>query len=268
MSQASILFEARGEVACITLNRPDVLNSFDRPMSVRLQEVLAKIAGDPTIRAVYLTGAGRAFCAGQDLNETVGRSGGQTVGDGITDFAAHVKQVYNPIVLAIRRMPKPVICAVNGVAAGAGANLALACDIVVAAEEASFLQAFVKIGLVPDTGGTWILPRLAGQARAAAMMLLGEKIPARRALEIGMIFQVCPAAELENVALGLATQLAGQPTYAISLIKQLLSVSSQNSLEQQLELEAQFQGLAGQSIDYNEGVRAFLEKRSPRFSGN
>ena len=258
MTQASILFEARGEVACLTLNRPDVLNSFDGAMSARLQEILIEITEDPKIRAVYLTGGGRAFCAGQDLAEA----------RGIADFAAHVKSMYNPLVLAIRRMPKPVVCGVNGVAAGAGANLALACDIVVAAEEASFLQAFVKIGLVPDTGGTWALPRLVGNANATAMMLLGEKIPARRALELGMIYQVCPIAELEKVALGLATQLAAQPTYAISLIKQLLAASSHNSLEQQLGLEAEYQGLAGKSADYHEGVRAFLEKRPPKFSGN
>jgi 2-(1,2-epoxy-1,2-dihydrophenyl)acetyl-CoA isomerase len=267
MTQASILYQARGDVACITLNRPDVLNSFDAAMSVQLQQVVADIASDGKIRAIYLTGAGRAFCAGQDLEEAVGRTGGPADGNGISDFAAHVRSMYNPLVLALRRMPKPVICAVNGVAAGAGANLALACDIVVAAEEASFLQAFVKIGLVPDTGGTWSLPRLAGQAQAAAMMLLGDKIPARRAFELGMIYQVCPLAELETVAFQLATRLAAQPTYAVSLIKQLLTVSSHNSLEQQLELEAEYQGLAGHSADYNEGVRAFLEKRSPRFTG-
>jgi 2-(1,2-epoxy-1,2-dihydrophenyl)acetyl-CoA isomerase len=268
MNQASIQYEARGDVAHITLNRPDVLNSFDAAMSARLQQVLTEVAGDAKLRAVYLTGAGRAFCAGQDLQEAVGRSDGQTVSGGIPDFAAHVQKVYNPLVLALRRMPKPVVCGVNGVAAGAGANLALACDLVIAAEEASFLQAFVKIGLVPDTGGTWTLPRLVGSQQAAAMMLLGEKVPARRALELGMIYQVVPLAELESTGRGLATLLAAQPTYAISLIKQLLGVSSHNTLEQQLELEAESQGFAGKSADYNEGVRAFLEKRPPRFLGN
>lgn len=260
MASASILYEARDGVARVTLNRPEVLNSFDTEMALRLQQVLEEISRDAGLRAVYLTGAGRAFCAGQDLAEAQGPGG-------IADFAEHVRTRYNPLVLALRRLPKPVVCAVNGVAAGAGANLALACDLVIAAEEASFLQAFVKIGLVPDTGGTWSLPRLVGSAQAAALMLLGDKIPATRAYELGMIYKVCPLAELEATALGLATDLAKQPTYALSLIKQLLVVSSQNSLEQQLELEADYQGLAGRSQDYAEGVKAFLEKRKPNFSG-
>lgn len=262
MAQSSILYEARQGVARITLNRPDVLNSFNAAMSLSLQQILAEVARDPELRAVYLTGAGRAFCAGQDLAEAAPQEAG-----GIKDFGSLVRNLYNPLVLALRRMPKPVVCAVNGVAAGAGANLALACDIVIAAEEASFLQAFIKIGLVPDTGGTWSLPRLIGSAQAAALMLLGEKLPAARALELGLIYQVCPAAELEATALGLAAQLATQPTYALSLIKQLLAVSSHNSLEQQLEMEAEYQGLAGRSEDYAEGVRAFLEKRKPSFTG-
>ena len=261
MAAASILYEARQGVARITLNRPEVLNSFDAAMSLSLQQILAEVTRDVTLRAVYLTGAGRAFCAGQDLTEATSEAAG------IVDFGARVRNLYNPLVLALRRMPKPVVCAVNGVAACAGANLALACDIVIAAEAAAFLQAFVKIGLVPDTGGTWSLPRLVGSAQAAALMLLGEKLPAARALELGLIYQVCPGAELETVGFGLAAQLATQPTYALSLIKQLLAVSSHNSLEQQLELEAEYQALAGRSEDYAEGVRAFLEKRKPTFTG-
>lgn len=261
MAASSILYEARQGVARITLNRPEVLNSFNAEMSQRLQQILAEVTRDVTLRSVYLTGGGRAFCAGQDLAEA-------TAADSrISDFSERVRTMYNPLVLALRRMPKPVVCAVNGVAAGAGANLALACDIVLASEEASFIQAFVKIGLVPDTGGSWVLPRLVGQAQAAALMLLGDKLPAPRAAELGLIYKVCPAAELETTAFGLAAELAKQPTYALSLIKQMLAVSSQHSLEQQLELEAESQGLAGRSQDYAEGVKAFLEKRKPSFIG-
>jgi 2-(1,2-epoxy-1,2-dihydrophenyl)acetyl-CoA isomerase len=263
MSQASILFEPKDGVARITLNRPDVLNSFDTAMSKRLQEVLAQVAGDRSLRAVYLTGAGRAFCAGQDLAEAAPKAGPP-----LTDFAQHVRTVYNPLVLALRRMPKPVVCGVNGVAAGAGASLAFACDLVVAAEEASFIQAFVKIGLVPDTGGSWFLPRLAGMAQAAALMMLGEKLTAPRAFELGMIYKVCPLPELEAQASGLAAYLAGQPTVALALIKQMLNASSTSTLEQQLEMEAEFQGRAAHTADYTEGVTAFLQKRKPAFTGS
>ena len=262
MAESSILYEVRQGVGRITLNRPDVLNSFDTGMSHRLQEVLAEVAGDAAIRAVYLTGAGRAFCAGQDLAEAAPRSGAP-----LEDFAPHVRTVYNPLVLALRRLPKPVVCGVNGVAAGAGANLALACDIVVAQEDASFIQAFIKIGLVPDTGGSFFLPRLAGTAQAAALLMLGEKLPARRALEVGLIYKVCAAGELEMAGFGLAAELATQPTYGLALIKQLLNASADNTLEQQLAMEAEYQGLAGRSADYAEGVKAFLEKRKPSFGG-
>lgn len=262
MSQDSIRYERADGVARITLNRPAVLNSFDAPMSNRLRAVLTDVAEDTEVRAVYLTGAGRAFCAGQDLAEAAPKDG-----PALADFADHVRRVYNPLVLAIRQLEKPVVCGVNGVAAGAGANLAFACDIVVAAEEASFLQAFVKIGLVPDTGGTYFLPRLAGQAQAAALTMLGEKISASRALELGLIYRTCPGAALEETALGLARHLATQPTRALALIKRLLNASAANTLEQQLALEAELQGAAGRTHDYAEGVRAFLEKRAPAFTG-
>ena len=262
MSQDSILFEQQDGVARITLNRPDVLNSFNTAMSQRLNGVLAEVAGNPALRAVYLTGAGRAFCAGQDLAEAAPKDGKP-----LEDFAGHVRRVYNPLVLALRSLPKPVVCGVNGVAAGAGASLAFACDIVIAAEEASFIQAFIKIGLVPDTGASWILPRLVGHAQAAALMMLGDKLPVSRAKELGMIYQSCPLAQLEEVGFGLAARLATQPTYALALIKQMLNASATNTLEQQLEMEAIYQGKAAASADYRAGVSAFLAKQTPTFTG-
>ena len=262
MSQDSIRFERADGVARITLNRPEVLNSFDRGMSARLLEVLHEVALDDGVRAVYLTGAGRAFCAGQDLAEAAPRTGAP-----IEDFAEHVRTRYNPIVLAIRGLDKPVVCGVNGVAAGAGANLALACDFVVAAHVSSFIQAFIKIGLVPDTGGTYFLPRLVGTAQAAALAMLGEKVTAERAAEIGLIYRACPGAELEQTAFGLARQLATQPTKALALIKRMLHASPGATLEAQLEMEARCQGEAARTADYTEGVRAFQEKRAPGFTG-
>jgi 2-(1,2-epoxy-1,2-dihydrophenyl)acetyl-CoA isomerase len=262
MSEDSILFESRDGVAHITLNRPGVLNSFDRPMSARMQEVLAEVAGDSSLRSVYLTGTGRAFCAGQDLAEAAPKDGPR-----MTDFAGHVRKVYNPIVVAIRRLEKPVVCGVNGVAAGAGASLALACDLVIAAEEACFIQAFIKIGLVPDTGATYFLPRIAGMAQASAMMMLGERLAAPRALELGMIYKVCTLEQLETVGTGLAAQLATQPTAALAMIKRMLNASLHNTLEQQLEMEAEYQGRAAATADYTEGVSAFLDKRKPSFTG-
>lgn len=260
MSDAGILYEARAGVARITLNRPEVLNSFDTAMSLALQRRLEDAARDQAIRAVVLTGAGRAFCAGQDLAEAVSEPG-------IADFAAHVRSVYNPLVLDLRALPKPVVCAVNGVAAGAGANLALACDFVLASEAASFIQAFIQIGLVPDTGGSWMLPRLVGRAQAAALTMLGERLPAQRALELGLIYRVVPAGELDAAAAALAAQLAALPTYALGLIKQLLDAAADSTLAQQLELEAALQARAGASADYAEGVQAFLAKRKPAFIG-
>ncbi len=264
MAQATayqfILFEVDRGVARVTLNRPDVLNSIHSAMSGELRDALDRAASDPTIRAVLLTGAGRAFYAGQDLDEV--RSGGSS-----TDFAAHVRTVYNPLVRALRTLEKPVVCAVNGVAAGAGANLALACDIVVAAEEASFVQAFAKIGLVPDTGGSFMLPRLVGFARATALTMLGEKLSARQAAEIGLIYRACPGAELGEEATKLAVHLASQPTFGLGLTKRLLNAALVHDLDQQLELEAELQKTAGSSADYAEGVAAFLEKRKPSFAG-
>jgi len=248
-------------VTTITLSRPDVLNSFNRRMAQELQRALAKAGGDASVRAVLLTGSGRGFCAGQDLAEaTAGEPGSLDLGD-------VVRTSYAPMVLAIRELEKPVVCAVNGVAAGAGANLALACDIVIAAEDASFIQSFNKIGLVPDTGGTFFLPRLVGHARATALMFLGDKVPATKALEWGMIHDVVPHTVLLDTALALARQLATMPTRAFALTKQALNASWTNDLKSQVKVEEEMQRQAGRTADFIEGVRAFLEKRKPTYSG-
>jgi 2-(1,2-epoxy-1,2-dihydrophenyl)acetyl-CoA isomerase len=248
-------------VATVTLNRPDVLNSCNRAMVAELRDAFDRAASDEAVRAVLLTGAGRAFCAGQDLAEVVPSDGSPLpdIGD--------IVQGYNALVLGIRGIEKPVVCAVNGVAAGAGANIALACDIVLAADSASFVQAFSKIGLVPDNGGTFFLPRLVGVARATSMMMLAEKVPATQALEYGMIYKVLPAAELLDVATALARQLATQPTRGLGLTKRAINASLANDLETQLRLEAELQREAGRSADYLEGVRAFQQKRAPAFVG-
>lgn len=248
-------------VTTVVLNRPDVLNSFNRRMARELQNALADAGGDDSVRAVLLTGAGRAFCAGQDLGEAT-----QTQ-PGSTDLGEIVRTSYAPMVRAIREMEKPVVCAVNGVAAGAGANLAFACDIVVASEEAAFIQSFSKIGLVPDTSGTFFLPRLVGQARATALMFLGEKVHAKKALDWGMIYDVVPGTVLLDTATALARQLAAMPTRALGLTKKLLNASGYNNLEAQLAMEEEMQRQAGRTADFAEGVRAFLEKRKPTYTG-
>jgi 2-(1,2-epoxy-1,2-dihydrophenyl)acetyl-CoA isomerase len=248
-------------VLTITLSRPDVLNSFNRRMAQELQRALSDAAADDKIRAVLLTGAGRAFCAGQDLAEA-------TSGDlGTTDLGDLVKASYSPTVRALRDLEKPVVCAVNGVAAGAGASIAFACDIVVAAEDASFVQSFTKIGLVPDTGGSFMLPRLVGPARATALMFLADKVSANKAMEWGMIHDVVPGTVLQDTALALAKHLATMPTRALGLTKRLINASLSNDLTSQLALEEEMQREAGRTADYAEGVRAFLEKRKPVYTG-
>jgi 2-(1,2-epoxy-1,2-dihydrophenyl)acetyl-CoA isomerase len=257
--ESLIKFEVGNGVAVITLNRPDVLNSFNKEMALTLQSKLDECVINNEIRAVCLTGEGRAFCAGQDLGEVISENG--------PELQSIVKDHYNPIVEKIRSLEKPVICAVNGVAAGAGANIALACDIVFAAESASFIQAFSKIGLIPDSGGTFFLPRLIGMQRATALMMLGDKVKAAEAQQMGMIYKVFPDAELKEQAIKTAQHLAKMPTLALGLTKRALNLSMSNPLTIQLKVEEDLQTKAGQSYDYNEGINAFLEKRQPIFKG-
>jgi len=257
-----ILFEADQGVATITLNRPEVLNSFNMPMAAELQGALRAAADDQTIRAVLITGAGRAFCAGQDLAEAAPADGSPA-----PPIADIVRRTYNPTVRAIRAIEKPVVCAVNGVAAGAGANLALACDVVIAADNASFVQAFSKIGLIPDTGGTFFLPRLVGLARATALAFFGDRLSAADAQAMGMIYRVVEAARLDDESRALARRLATQPTRGFGLTKRAFNQSLANDLDAQLEVEAELQAEAAGTSDFAEGVRAFLEKRQPTFAG-
>jgi len=244
----------------ITLNRPDRLNAFNVAMHEQLAAALADIDGDADCRAVLLTGAGRGFCAGQDLADRA------PTGEA-PDLGATLEAYYNPLIRRLRGLRKPVVAAVNGVAAGAGANIALACDIVLAAKSAKFIQAFAKIGLVPDSGGTFTLPRLVGTARAAGMAMLAEPIGAEKAEAWGLIWQAVDDAELMARARALTAHLATQPTEGLALIKQALNASAANTLDQQLDLERDLQRRAGRTPDYAEGVGAFLEKRPTRFTG-
>jgi 2-(1,2-epoxy-1,2-dihydrophenyl)acetyl-CoA isomerase len=262
METVHIQAEQREGVLKLTLHRPDVLNSFNARMAGELTDALELAARDAAVRAVLLTGIGRGFCAGQDLAEVMPDADGP-----VTDLGEVVARQYNPIVRAIRLTEKPFVCAVNGVAAGAGANIAFACDLVVAAEGATFVQSFSKIGLVPDSGGTWILPRLVGLQRATWLAMLGEKIDANRAKEWGLIFDVVPAATLSDTTFDLARRLATMPTRALGLIKRGFNAGATNDLEAQLALEVELQREAGRTEDYAEGVRAFVEKRKPRFQG-
>lgn len=259
MDTPLVLHDREGSVATITLNRPDVLNALNEPLACALLEEIERASADPRIRAVVLTGAGRGFSAGADL--------ASVPPDAAIDLGALLRRRYHPMILAIRSMPKPVVCAVNGVAAGAGMSIALAADIVLAARSASFVQAFAKIGLVPDAGSTWLLPRLVGEARARALALLGERIDAETALRFGMIWQVFDDGELLPSAQRLASHLATQPTRAHALIKQAFDGSTERSLAAQLEHEAGLQAQAGRTEDFREGVAAFLERRAPVFRG-
>jgi 2-(1,2-epoxy-1,2-dihydrophenyl)acetyl-CoA isomerase len=255
----TIIVESRPGYRMITLNRPERLNALTAEMAEALMEALEAAEQDRTCRALLLTGAGRGFCAGQDLTEIAEASAAE-IGD--------LLDAYNPVILKLRALPIPVICAVNGVAAGAGANLALACDIVLAAQSASFLQAFAKIGLIPDCGGTWLLPRLIGEARARGLSMLAEPVSAETAAEWGMIWRAVADEQLMREAEALAARLAAGPTAALGLIKQALDESAVNELEDQLDLEAELQEEAAENPDFAEGLHAFLEKRPPSFTGN
>jgi 2-(1,2-epoxy-1,2-dihydrophenyl)acetyl-CoA isomerase len=262
MADGTILYAVEAGVATLTLNRPEKLNAFNDAMHLELREALARAADDDTVRALLLTGAGRGFCAGQDLSDRKFNPA-----EGARDLGATVDQFYNPLVRTLRALPKPVVAAVNGVAAGAGCNIALACDIVLAARSASFLQAFARIGIVPDSGGTFFLPRLVGHARAMALALLAEPVSAERAVEIGLIWQCHKDATLMPEATALARHLSVQPTKGLGLIKQALNASFDNDLDRQLDLERNLQRMAGRTEDYREGIAAFLEKRKADFKG-
>lgn len=246
-------------VMTITFDRPDKFNSFNRDLALGVQSALKEAADDAAIRCVVITGNGKAFCAGQDLAEAIDPNG--------PELSTIVSEHYNPIILAIRKLPKPVIAAVNGVAAGAGANIALACDIVVAHEKASFIQAFSKIGLIPDSGGTFTLPRLVGFQRASALMMTGDKVPANQALHMGMVYQVFTEDEYEGQVRSLALKMAQMPTKGLALTKAALNKAYTNDLQKQLDLEEALQVRASKTHDFNEGVQAFLEKRAPEFKG-
>ena len=256
---SNIKFNIENGVGRITLNRPDKYNSFVRQMAFDLQARLDECEANSEVRAIYITGEGKAFCAGQDLAEAIDPQQ--------TELNKIVEEHYNPIIERLRNIEKPIVCGVNGVAAGAGANLALACDITIAGSSVAFIQAFSKIGLIPDSGGTYYLPRLIGMQKSAALMFLGDKVMAEEAEKMGMIYKAVADEELQEVALGIAQKLAKMPTKGIGLTKRLLNESFNNTLTQQLALENEIQTEAGQTYDYKEGVNAFLEKRKPEFKG-
>jgi 2-(1,2-epoxy-1,2-dihydrophenyl)acetyl-CoA isomerase len=262
MTYENILFSNNGGIARITLNRPDRLNSFNDAMHAELREALARVKADNATRVLLLTGAGRGFCAGQDLADRAVAPGSEPV-----DLGASIERNYRPLILALRALPLPVVCAVNGVAAGAGANIALACDIVIAAKSASFIQAFCKIGLIPDSGGTFFLPRLVGTARAMGLAMLGDKLSAEQAAAWGLIWKCVDDVELGPEVEAMLQNFAAAPTRGLAATKQAMYASAGNALETQLALEGDIQRELGRGDDYREGVAAFAAKRPPQFSG-
>ena len=254
-----IQFEIKEGVGKITLNRPDKYHAFVREMALQLQDVLDKCNDDKAVRAILITATGKAFCSGQDLSEATDPNG--------PDLTQIVQEHYNPIIRKIRNIEKPIVAAVNGVAAGAGASIALCCDIVLACESATFIQAFSKIGLIPDSGGTFFLPRLIGMQKAAALMMTAEPVSAKDAEKMGLIYKVFSDDSFEQESWQLVSKLAGMPTKGLGLTKRLLNASYSNNLEEQLDMEDQCQAIAGKTTDYKEGVQAFLEKRKPNFKG-
>ncbi|HFG6898765.1 TPA: 2-(1,2-epoxy-1,2-dihydrophenyl)acetyl-CoA isomerase PaaG [Acinetobacter baumannii] len=262
MDYQNIIAEEKNGVGYLTFNRPKALNSFNVDMHREVAEVLNLWTKNLEVRCVVISGEGRGFCAGQDLGDRVVDPNAEA-----PDLGYSIETYYNPLIKTIVNMPKPVICAVNGVAAGAGANIALACDLVIAAKSANFVQAFCRLGLVPDSAGTWFLPRAVGHARAMGLALLGDKLPAETAKEWGMIWDVVEDAELKTKVTELAERLAKQPTFGLSLIKKAIHQSSNNTFEEQMLLERDLQRIAGRSEDYREGVQAFMNKREPNFKG-
>jgi len=262
MSYENILFSIDAGIARLTLNRPDRLNSFNEAMHVEVRDALDRVRDEPAARVMVLTGAGRGFCAGQDLSDRAVAPGEEPV-----DLGDSIERNYKPLIVALRSLPLPVVCAVNGVAAGAGANIALACDIVIAARSASFIQAFAKIGLIPDSGGTYFLPRLVGAARAMGLALTGDKLSADDAAQWGLIWRCVDDGQLQPVVDKLLEQFARAPTRGLAAIKEALQAAEGNTLVEQLDLERDLQRVLGASDDYREGVAAFTAKRPPLFTG-
>jgi len=263
MTYETIKYEVESGIATLTFNRPEVFNSLNEDMHKELKSVLASIKKDKKLRVLVITGEGRAFCAGQDLNDRSVNNGDEKL-----DLGESIERKYNPLIKSIYNLEMPVICKVNGVAAGAGVGIALACDFVIAHEKVSFIQAFCKLGLVPDSGNSYFLPKLVGMARAKELCMLGDKLPAQTALEYGLISRVYPIDTIDEEVQKLAVHFSTAPTYGLSLIKKALNESNDNTLNEQLELEKNLQRAAGHSNDYKEGVASFLAKRTPEFKGN